>query len=280
MVQAGDVTGLRERLRLRSPAMLALAAPCLAGLGFLALFKAPSSYLIVNASALGIGLVWIATGPTLGRLRAVRALAIMCLAILAAPLVTGPELDGITRWIPLGPFQLHTGMLAIPLLACLAASDRDYGPPMLLAAGLICLAQPDAASGFALMGAATGLYFAWHDWKPGLVAILLFGVGLIAAMRGELAPQPFVERVLVDVAMVNIPVALALFGALIASFALMLGAIGQTSAFRYALAGSFAGFSLIAVLSNYPSILIGYGASPILGFALALGIDYGGARTS
>lgn len=268
------------QLRQRIPAVLALAIPCLAGLGFLAVFKAPASFLAINAAALVIGLVWIAAGIALRGMNARRIAAFLCLILLALPLVTGPELDGIARWIPLGPFQLHTGMLAIPLLACLAASDRDYGPPMLLSAGLICLVQPDAASGFALMGAATGLYFAWHEWKPGLVAILLFGVGLIAAMRGELAPQPFVERVLVDVAMVNIPATIALFGALIAGFSLMLGAIGQPFAIRCALAGSFAGFSLIAVLSNYPSILIGYGASPILGFALALGIDYGGARTS
>lgn len=39
---------------------------------------------------------------------------------------------------------------------------------------------------------------------------------------------------------------------------------------RHALAGTLFGFSLAAVLSNYPSALIGYGAAPIVGFAIAL----------
>ena len=32
------------------------------------------------------------------------------------------------------------------------------------------------------------------------------------------------------------------------------------------------GFSLAAIVSNYPSVLIGYGAAPILGYGLALAL--------
>jgi hypothetical protein len=270
-------TGQAERashlsLRDRAPALLALAIPCVAGLAFLALFKAPANYMIINGIALAAGLVWIATAPPLSGLRPLRIIALLGLLVLAAPLVTGPHIDGIARWVALGGFQLHAGMLVIPLLATVAASDRSYGPPLLLAAGLICLLQPDAASLFALTGAATGLYFAWHCWKPGLAAVLLFLASLNAAVRGELPPQPFVERVLVEVALVNLPFAAALFLSLLAGFAAILASTRKLPETRYALAGAFAGFSIMAVLSHYPSILIGYGASPIIGFALALGL--------
>jgi hypothetical protein len=39
---------------------------------------------------------------------------------------------------------------------------------------------------------------------------------------------------------------------------------------RYALAGTFAGVSLAALMSKSPHILIGYGAAPIIGYGLAL----------
>ena len=41
---------------------------------------------------------------------------------------------------------------------------------------------------------------------------------------------------------------------------------------RHALAGSLFGFSLAAIVSNYPSVLIGYGAAPIIGYGLALAL--------
>lgn len=274
MEQAGVASNARLPAQARVPALLALAIPCIAGLGFLALFGAPKSMLAVNAGALALGLAWVLFGRELRSLRRLRILAVLGLVLLAAPLVIGPHINGIARWIPLGPFQLHAGSLVIPILACLAACDREYGPPLLLAGGLVCLLQPDAASAFALTGAATGLYFAWKDWKPGMAAMLLFLAGLMASTRGNLAPQPFVERVLVDVFLVNLPVAIGLFAAVLASFALMLGMIRQPAPVRYALCGTLAGFSILAVLADYPSILIGYGASPILGFALALGIDW------
>ena len=41
---------------------------------------------------------------------------------------------------------------------------------------------------------------------------------------------------------------------------------------RHALAGPLFGFSLAATVSNYPSVLIGYGAAPIIGYGLALAL--------
>lgn len=250
--------------------LLALAIPVLAGIGCLWLLGAPSPYLLVNAAALLLGIVAIALVPPIEGEKAKRLVAVLLLALLIVPLLSGPDVNGIARWLPLGSFTLHAGMLVIPLLAVLAARDADYAAPILLAGIFAAFLQPDAASGLALTFAAMGLYNATRDWKVGVVAGTGFIATLVMWVRGELPAQPFVERVLVDTAMVSPLAALALFAALAGSFFLMLHALPASMAQRHALAGSLFGFSLAAVLSNYPSALIGYGAAPVLGYAFAL----------
>lgn len=265
-----DRSPLSSWLWHRITALLALSLPCLAGLAYLYAFEAPRSYLIVNAGALTVGLGWIAFGRLPSTLRVQRILSAFLLALMALPLILGPDINGVARWLFLRGFSLHTGMLAIPLLAVFAARDREYAPAMLLTAIFLTLIQPDAASAFALMLASVGLYFAWHEWKPGVVAIVGFAVGILASLRGELPPQQFVERILGELIPVAPLVALGLALSLIVSFLLILKATPLPKAERFAVAGTFAGFAITALMSNYPNILIGYGAAPILGFALAL----------
>jgi len=87
-----------------------------------------------------------------------------------------------------------------------------------------------------------------------------------------LPPQPFVERVLVEAAGTSVFLAIALALALAAGFALVLFAVPFDRAKRFALAGLYFGFAVIALMSSYPTPLIGYGAAPILGFGIALGL--------
>ncbi len=256
------------------PSLLALALPVLAGLGYLFAYGAPQSHLLINGGALALGLVWIVVGPRLSNLRSVRIVGALAILLLALPLATGPNIEGVARWIPLGPFQLHSGALAVPLLAGAAVLDRDYTPVWLLSAVFLAMVQPDAGALFAITGLSIGLYFAKPDWKPGVVAMAAFLAALYAHLRAVLPPQPFVERVLAELILTSPLLAFALFLSLLASFFLILRNTAQPLAVKAALAGTFAGFSLVALMSSYPSILIGYGASPIIGLALALGIRW------
>jgi hypothetical protein len=256
----------------RAIAMLALAIPVLAGLAYLYAFGAPRSYVAVNAAALAMAAAWIgfARRPPRGIARQV-AMAVLLL-LLFLPLLTGPSLSGVARWLPLGPFQLHAGMLAIPLLAVLAGEAPEDAPLLLSIALLAAFLQPDMASGAALMLAAVGLHEATRDWRHGLFAIVAFTASIVAAMRGELPAEPFVERVIFSVARVEPLAAVGLLMALVASFYLIVAALPGSETSRKALAGSLFGFAFAGLVSNYPSVLIGYGASPILGFGLALGL--------
>ena len=256
----------------RWPALLALALPVLAGLGYMAAFGAPPAYLAVNAFSLVLGVAWTRFGRAPAAETSRRVLALLLLVLFALPLLTGPRLDGIARWIPAGPATLHAGMLALPALALLVAGDRAYGSQLLLAAVLVSLLQPDAASALALSCAAAGILLARRNWTLGLVALAGLVASLAAALRGDLPPQPFVEHVIGEAARLSVPVAVALFTALAASFFLILWRSPVDRAERFALAGTLLGFGAVAMVANYPTPLIGYGASAILGYALALGL--------
>ncbi|GAA5051904.1 hypothetical protein GCM10023208_12250 [Erythrobacter westpacificensis] len=261
----------------RVPALLALAIPVLAGALYMALAGAPAHYALANLGALAIACLWILGGRGPHTSLSRHLMTGVLLFTLLTPLAVSPEAisvtgDRVMRWFPLGSVNLHTGMLVAPALCVLAARHRTLGAPILLAAIACVWFQPDAATGFALTFAAVGLHHVTRDWKVGAVAIAGFFASINMALRGELPPQPFVERVLVEAAGMSIFLAIALGLALAASFALMLFAIPFDREKRFALAGLLFGFAVLALMSTYPTPLIGYGASPILGFGLALGL--------
>ncbi|MBX7482692.1 hypothetical protein [Qipengyuania qiaonensis] len=264
-------------MKARLGSLAALAVPVLAGMAYLAIAGAPSAFLVINGLAFVAAMVAILAFPEVAGQKVLRILTIALIAILFVPLATGPWLNGIARWFTLGGFILHSGAVAFPMLAVLAANDEDYAPPILLAALLAASLQPDAALGLAVMMTAVGLYNAERDWRLVPVAGVALFASMAAGLRGELPAQPFVERVLVQLAMTQPLAAFGLAMSLLASFLMLAHAIPAAKPVRHALAGSLFGFSLAALVSNYPSILIGYGAAPILGYGLALALPSRGS---
>jgi hypothetical protein len=256
----------------RWPALLALALPVVAGLGYMGAFGAPRVYLAVNVLALVLGVAWVSFGRAPASEISRRALALLLLALLALPLLTGPRLDGVARWIPAGPVMLHAGMFALPALSLLVACDRASGPVVLLGAALVSVLQPDAASATALACAATGIAVAARSRRFGLVALAASIAAVAAALRGDLPPQPYVEHLMGDAASRSVAVAAALVLSLAVSFVLILRQGPLYRVERFALAGTLLGFTAAATIASYPTPLIGYGASAILGYALALGL--------
>ncbi len=269
------------QLRFVGRAVAALSLPTLAGLAYLHASGAPSRYLATNAVALAIAGVWIASAPVISTVAVRRFLLAVTLVALFVPLTSGPAVGGVQRWLPLGPFTLHAGMLAIPALSVLAAEQRGSAPALLSIALFATLLQPDMASAAALTLAAIGLADATRDWRYVVVAVAGFVVALVAATQGELPAQPHADRVIGLLARTDPLAALGLLIATLAGFALVLGVPAGSMASRKALAGSFYGFAFAGLVSNYPSPLVGYGAAAILGYGIALGLlrdDVKGAR--
>ena len=166
--------------------MAALAVPGVAGMAFLALGGAPVSYALVNLAALGLAAACIASGGVACGSRARLGLAVALVAVLALPVLTGPVIDGVARWIPLGPMALHAGMAAAPLLVVLASGDARRGPFLLVGAMIVTALQPDAATAFALFAAAIALAAATRERSWTLAAV----IGAIALSSALLVPGP------------------------------------------------------------------------------------------
>ncbi|RNJ63294.1 MAG: hypothetical protein EDM03_02430 [Porphyrobacter sp. IPPAS B-1204] len=257
-----------DRWRLTLPLVL----PSLGGLAYLYAFGAPGRLTAINAGALVLALVWV----LFGRLPAGSAnrLALAGLAALAlvVPILLGPEVGGVSRWLPAGPVLLHSGALLLPLITVLAAREQKVGPALLALAGAGIVLQPDAASLLAL--GLAGAVLAAMARSFAYTAVSLAALGLAAGTfgAGTLEPQMFTEGVLAQVRQSSPLFALILAALLLlAPFGLLPGKAGTRSKDSCALAAVMIGFAVAAMLAPFPFPLIGYGASPILGFGLALG---------
>lgn len=251
---------------------LALAFPSLSGLAYLAAFAAPARLVAVNGGALVIALAWVLMGHLPLRPQARLGLAASAAALLFLPPLLHLEVGGVSRWLPLYPFLLHSGFLLLPLVTVLAAHERAVGPILLALAAAALALQPDGGTLLALASACGALAWVHRSKAFALVAGASLALALATFDMGTLKPEIFTESVLPHVWRSEPLAALALGVALfVAPPALLVtGGTGPRPE-GFAIAALLAGFGLAALIAPFPFPLIGYGASPILGFGLALG---------
>ena len=259
-----------QRFIARWPLALPLAVPTLAGVVYLWAAGAPSSFVLINSVALAVGCGLVATLrlPEASHIRFFIAGAL--LSLLAMPLLLGPWVDGIARWVSLGGFTLHTGFLAAPLLVRFAASEQRTGPWILIAAIVLAFSHPDSATCLALSLGALAAAMCKRHRAMFAVGVLGLAATLGASFAAPLPPQPFVERVLPELWSVSKLAAGALGLALLIGGAALIFLHEMPKTQRWAVRGTMLGFLSAAALSDFPYPLIGYGAASILGFAIAM----------
>jgi hypothetical protein len=258
---------LRNRWRLA----LALLLPALGGLAYLAAFGAPARLIAINAGALVVALAWVLWGRSPASVEARIGVAASAVAVLFLPLVIGAEAGGVSRWLPAGPVQLHAGTLLLPLVIVIAAREARLGAALLALAGAALALQPDAGALAGLAAASAALAGARRSIAFAIVAAAAGALAFWTFDAGTLAPQVFTENVLPQVWQAAPWQALALAVLLFVAAPWLLVTGTQDRAEGLALAGLLTGLALAALLGPFPWPLIGYGASPILGFGIALG---------
>lgn len=157
------------------------------------------------AVLLGAFIAWmlpqVGPGP---QARARQGLSVLAFVLLLATLVS-PGLDGVHRWISLGPLRLHASAAFLPwLLGGLASSStwaRTFGLALVVGAQLVHLAQPDAAQATALALSLLPLLVRGRLVRRG-IGLALAGLLLLLAAASwtradPLVPVAHVERVLV-----------------------------------------------------------------------------------
>jgi cell division protein FtsW (lipid II flippase) len=267
-----------ERRPSWSPVVATLAGGIVAvaiGMAAMALGGAPRAYLAVNGGALVAGLV-IASALTFVPLGWRWPSLAAALALLATA-VWGIEMDGIHRWVMVGPLTIQPAVILLPALACSYARCPDsplLGASMVIAAVAVAL-QPDWSMAMALAVISCNMLTALRNRLTIAVAAAALIAFAAALFRGGyLPPVRFVEEVIVDGLLRGGPV----IGGLIvvgisALLAPVLLAARMALVQQRALAVFVQLWLMLLIASGigpYPTPLLGYGASAIIGYFIAI----------
>lgn len=206
--------------------------------------------------------------------------AVLSLGAVAATLLA-PAVEGVHRWVPLGPVRLHAAAVLLPLLL-VAMHGLSQARGWWISTGVgVCVAfvlllQPDAAQATAFAaGCLVLLLPPARRNPPRLICLLSLPLlaGLTWLRRDPLAPVPHVEGI------VGLAAGLGAGWAVAAVVSLLVLPIPFFHAGRGA--GKHAGLALgtyvtITVLApflgHFPVPVMGYGVSPILGYLAGLGV--------
>jgi hypothetical protein len=238
------------------------------GIANMVVGSAPVHYIAINAVALVAALAIMRFLPAIETEHAVLVVSAVAIFALALPLLIGPDLEGIRRWIGLGPVQLHSGMLVLPMLVALFPRLKSaHGITAVALAAVAISLQPDRASAIALLTGTAALLVANRSATNAL-QLLCAGVAVaVTFMRPDaLEPVAFVENVLPDAWRSN-PLLAVLLGASLAA-ALFIPAIGHQKLIP--VMATVGGFAVASLLGAYPVPVIGYGAAAIIGYGLAV----------
>jgi hypothetical protein len=212
--------------------------------------------------------------------KAMVTLAILIAVLLLAGTFIDSGVGGVHRWVRVGPALLYSSSIAAPLLILV------FGRPAmdsmrwstLLSGGCVSLAlafQPDAAQTMAFSGALITLWLLKAQrtaitW----IAILaqLACIALAWSRPDPLPPVRYVEGIVLLAAKGGLPLLLAALGTLVLlplPF-FFLARRGDHLSRAWALGVYFSACLIAPIFGAFPVPVMGFGASPIIGYVLAL----------
>ena len=246
------------------------------GLAYMLAGGAPSSYLLVNGAALVLGAtLWLALSGTAVARAAWAGAAVLALALaILLTALFGVVADGASRWISVGPLNLQVSLIVLPVMITLYARRPDsFGTAGMIVAALALAAQPDRAMAGVLLAGLLALLASAPSRQATVAAAsaaLSFGWTLLEPET--LPASPYVDRILYTAFDVHPLAGLAVVtGAVALVMPAAIGALRAESERPALLAfgGCWLGIVVAAALDNYPTPLVGYGGSAVLGYLLS-----------
>lgn len=247
------------------------------GLVYMAVAGAPARYLAINVIALMIGLTLLTLlGRTMlaGRQLTSAAIVAMAGALLATALL-GNSVEGAARWVRLGGFSIQPSLILMPaMLGAFARCRNTVSALGMIVAAIAMALQPDRAMAGVLAAGLAALAIMRPDRF--VVAALFTSIAGFAATlaRSDTLPAvPYVDGILYSSFDVHALAGVAVWGG---SILLLVPAIigwyrDPSSRETYAAFGAlWLAATVAAALGNYPTPVVGYGSSAIVGYALSL----------
>lgn len=247
------------------------------GLAYMAAGGAPMRYLAINSAALVVGFALAAAvlaGARSGRVGPGWINVAIGLGLLLTSLF-GITVDGATRWVAIGGLAIQPGLILLPALAVGFARSRDALPTIaIIIAALAFALQPDRAMAGALAAGTAALAIARPE-RSTLVALAGAVIGLTVTLaRADVQPaMPFVDRIFYSSFDVHPLAGLAVVaGAVLMVLPAVIGWLRDADRRTVYLTFGAVWLATIAAaaLGNYPTPLVGYGGSAIIGYVLSL----------
>lgn len=268
-----------------------LALQCAAvsvAFGLVHLFAAgaPRRYLLINVGALAIGMIIAAVARVAGMWNrdAAGVTTIAIGLLLSAIAWLGAPVAGASRWIHVAGLSLQPSLILLPAAMVVFAGRRDMLSSLgLTIAGVALAAQPDRAMAGTL---ASGLGVLWiaRRREPAVTLALVAAVAgfVVACIRPDaVPPAPYVEQVVQSSFAIHPLAGLAVVAGLVTMLIpTVIGgrtplgphraATRQSDAFLV-FGAAWLAIIVSAIVGKYPTPLVGYGSSAILGYCLSAG---------
>jgi len=231
----------------------------------------------VGGALMGIVLFYIVQrvpSETLAWMSGVAAVAIWATLL-------GPNIDGVHRWLSLGPLRLNVSAALAPWCLgglCAPQGSRNRAAVFVLVAQVAHVVQPDAGQATALAAGAVPLLLGCSQIKEALrlpLAVVMTLAAVAAWLRDDPLPAvEHVERILILASMKGPAVLVA---AVLAGLGLVLPFItfkqerplyATVFALLLYLLASF----IVTFIGNFPVPVFGAGAGPVLGWYALLSI--------
>lgn len=268
-----------HKQRVKNPRAVGVAcATAATGLGLLYMSAAgaPTIYLAVNALSLVMGLALFAVIPSTGLAsRLSDGVVVVLGGLLLATALFGVSVEGASRWIRVGGLSLQISLVVLPAMLVAFARSRDLLSTigMIMAAVALAL-QPDRAMAGVLAAALAVLAMYRQDrYVASTLAVALVGFTITMIRPDSLPAVPYVDQILYTSFQVHALVGIAVVGgALLLTVPAITGQwIDPKNREVHGVFGTvWLGMVVAAALDNYPTPLVGYGGSAILGYALSL----------
>lgn len=253
----------------------AIAAVSL-GTVYMTLGGAPDRLIIVNLAALliGIGLcLWLSQSRTLKPERIALIAPALGASLLATALL-GLQADGASRWISVSGLIVQPSLLFVPVLVMLHARRGNSWTAAGLALSIAgTAAQPDRAMAGVLVGSLVVLALMRRERRDVWLALGAATACVVTVVRPDRGGiSPFVDQILFSSFEVHPLVGVGLaMGVLLLIVPVAVGAMRRGDRTTGLIFGTIWSLVVIAaMLGNYPTPLVGYSGSAIIGYLLSV----------
>lgn len=225
------------------------------GLLYMTLAGAPERHLLVNGAALAIGLLLFAAVDQLpGSMRGAAVTMPAALALLTTAMF-GISADGATRWANIGPILLQPSLILLPMMAVALVNTRSR---LTLGSMIVAALVVIRRDRWSLLGLAA--------------AVIAFAVTLL--LPDDLPALPYVDGIFYSSFDVHPLAGLAVVGGAGLLIVPAIVACRQRDQRSFAVLFGTVWSAVIAAaaLGNYPTPLVGYGGSAVIGYLLSLSL--------